>query len=116
MMRLQHWENGSYFAAFSLHIPDMRSFLHVREIAKICPSTPIVSIKPMFRCRTPNSLLKFAYEGLITGRFLGSIGAQLIELLEHATGISSVPESFLSNFNKLIGECPSNTGLVLILH
>jgi len=35
MMRLQQWENGSYFTDFSLHIPDMRSFIHVREIVKI---------------------------------------------------------------------------------
>ncbi len=54
-MRLQRWENGSYFADFSLHIPDMRGFLNVREIVKICPRSPIVSIKPMFRYRTPKS-------------------------------------------------------------
>ncbi len=64
MMRLQRWENGPYFADFSLPIPDMRSFLHVREIVKICPRSPIVSIKPMFRYRTPNSLLKFAYKAV----------------------------------------------------
>ena len=53
MIRLQRCENGSYFAAFSLHIPDMRSFAHVREIVKICPRSPIVSIKPLFSFRTP---------------------------------------------------------------
>ncbi len=53
MIRLQRWENGSYFTAFSLHIPDMRSFPDVREIVKICPRFPIVSIKPVFRYRTP---------------------------------------------------------------
>ena len=42
MMRLQRWENGSYFTAFSLRIPDMRSFLNVREIVKICFRSPSV--------------------------------------------------------------------------
>ena len=36
MIRLQRWESGPNFAAFSLHIPDMRSFFQVREIVKIC--------------------------------------------------------------------------------
>ena len=53
MMRLQRWENGSYFIALSLHIPDMRSFPDMREIVKICPRSLIVSIKPVFRYRTP---------------------------------------------------------------
>ncbi len=39
MMRLQRWENGPYFAAFSLHIPDMRV-----KIAKICARSPTVSL------------------------------------------------------------------------
>ena len=55
MIRLQRRQGGSYFAAFSLHIPDMRSFINVREIVKICPRSPIVSIEPMFRYRTPKS-------------------------------------------------------------
>ncbi len=38
------------FAAFSLHMPDMRV-----EIVKICFRSPIVSIKPVFRYRTPKS-------------------------------------------------------------
>jgi hypothetical protein len=29
-------QRGPYFAAFSLQIPDMRSFFQVREIVKIC--------------------------------------------------------------------------------
>jgi hypothetical protein len=37
MIRLQQWESGPYFAAFSLHIPDMRRFVQMREIVKICP-------------------------------------------------------------------------------
>jgi hypothetical protein len=37
MTRLQRWENGPFFADFSLHITDMRSFFQVREIVKICP-------------------------------------------------------------------------------
>jgi hypothetical protein len=48
MIRLQRWESGPYFAAFSLHIPDMRSFLYLREIVKICTRSPAVSIKPGF--------------------------------------------------------------------
>ena len=44
MMRLQRWANGPYFAAFSLHIPDMHSFLNVREIVNICPRSPFVSL------------------------------------------------------------------------
>ncbi len=44
MIRLQRWESDSYFTAFSLHIPDMRSFFNVREIAKICPRSPTVSL------------------------------------------------------------------------
>ena len=50
MIRLQRREGGPYFAAFSLHIPDMRV-----EIVKICPRSPIVSIEPVFRFRTPKS-------------------------------------------------------------
>ncbi len=55
MIRLQQWESAPYFAAFSLHIPDMRCFLHMREIVNICPRSPIVSIKPVFRYPTPKS-------------------------------------------------------------
>jgi len=44
MMRLQRWENGPYFADFSLHIPDTRSFFRMPEIVKICPRSPIVSL------------------------------------------------------------------------
>ena len=55
MIRLQRWESGPYFAAFSLHIPDMHSFLDMREIVNICTRSPVVSIKPVFRCRTRNS-------------------------------------------------------------
>jgi len=36
MIRLQRWESGPYFTDFSLHIPDMRSFIHMREIVNIC--------------------------------------------------------------------------------
>jgi hypothetical protein len=39
MIRLQRWESGPYFAAFSLHIPDMRV-----EIVKICSPSPTVSL------------------------------------------------------------------------
>ena len=49
MIRLQRRESGPYFADFSLHIHDMRV-----EIVKICPRSPIVSIKPVFRYRTPD--------------------------------------------------------------
>jgi len=44
MIRLQQWESGPYFADFSLHIPDMRSFINMREIVKICPRSPTVSL------------------------------------------------------------------------
>ena len=44
MIRLQRWEIGPYFTAFSLHIPDMRSFFDVREIVKICTRSPTVSL------------------------------------------------------------------------
>ncbi len=54
-MRLQRWENGPYFADFSLPIPDVRSFSYVCEIVKICPPPPIVSINLVFRGRTPKS-------------------------------------------------------------
>jgi rubredoxin len=37
--RLQRWESGPYFAAFSLHIPDM-----CVEIVKICARSPNVSL------------------------------------------------------------------------
>jgi hypothetical protein len=55
MIRLQRWESGPYFAASSLRIPDMRSFFNMREIVKICPRSPTVSIEPVFRYRTPKS-------------------------------------------------------------
>ena len=55
MFRLQRWEGRPYFAAFFLHIPDMRSFVHVHEIVKICPRSPTVLIEPVFRYRTPKS-------------------------------------------------------------
>ncbi len=44
MMRQQRWENGSYFTDFSLNIADMRSFLDMREIVKICTRSPTVSL------------------------------------------------------------------------
>ena len=44
MTRLQRWENDSYFTPFSLHIPDMCSFLNVCEIVKICPRPLAVSL------------------------------------------------------------------------
>ncbi len=53
MIRLQRWESGPYFTAFSLHIPDMRNFFNMREIVKICPRSPTISIKPVIRYRTP---------------------------------------------------------------
>jgi len=49
-MRLQWWENGPYFADFSLHIPDMRV-----EIVKTCPRPAKVQLEPMLRFRTPES-------------------------------------------------------------
>ena len=55
MIRLQQWESGPYFTAFSLHIPDMRSFIDMREIVKICPRSHWVLIEPVFRFRTPKS-------------------------------------------------------------
>jgi len=55
MIRLQRWESGPYFTAFSLHIPDMRSFTNMREIVKICPRSRWVQIEPVFRYRTPES-------------------------------------------------------------
>jgi len=39
MIRLQRWESGPNFAAFSLRIPDKRV-----EIVKICPRSPAVSL------------------------------------------------------------------------
>jgi hypothetical protein len=39
MIRLQRWESGPYFTAFSLHIPDMRV-----KIVKICARSPTVSL------------------------------------------------------------------------
>jgi hypothetical protein len=39
MIRLQRRQSGPYFAAFSLHIPDMRV-----EIVKICPRSAAVSL------------------------------------------------------------------------
>ena len=53
MTRLQRRENGPYFAAFSLRIPDMRNFFDVHEIVKIWPRALRVLIEPMFRFRTP---------------------------------------------------------------
>ncbi len=48
MMRLQRWHNGPCCADFSLNIPNMRSFLPIREIVKNGPCFPIVRIKPVF--------------------------------------------------------------------
>jgi len=42
MIRLQRWESGPYFAAFSLRIPDICRFLNMHEIVKICPRSPRV--------------------------------------------------------------------------
>ena len=55
IIRLQRWESGPYFAAFSLRIPDMRSFFNVREIVKIGPRSRRVQLEPVFRYRTPKS-------------------------------------------------------------
>jgi hypothetical protein len=46
---------GPYFAAVSLHIPDMPSFIGMREIVKIRTRSPTVYIEPVFRYRTPKS-------------------------------------------------------------
>ncbi len=80
MIRLQRWENGPYFAAFSLHIPDMRSFIYVREIVKICPRSPIVSIKPVFRFRTPKS--DRLLERDIRNQWGGPVERQNVEVTE----------------------------------
>jgi hypothetical protein len=37
MIRLKQGDSDPYFAAFSLHISDMRRFVQMREIVKICP-------------------------------------------------------------------------------
>ena len=60
---MHRWESGPYTAAFSLNMPDM-----LVNIAKICARSPIVSIKPVFRCRTPKSdrlLDRFEYEASV---------------------------------------------------
>jgi hypothetical protein len=44
MMRLHRCQNGSYFTALSLRIPDERSFPNVCEIVNICPRSPTVSL------------------------------------------------------------------------
>ena len=49
-MRLLRCENGLCFTALSLNIPEMRV-----EFDKVCPRSPIVSIKPLFRYRTAKS-------------------------------------------------------------
>ena len=48
-------QRGLYFAVFSLHIPDMRNFINMREIAKICARSRTVYIEPVFRYRPPKS-------------------------------------------------------------
>ncbi len=35
---------GAYFAAISLQFTDVRNFPYMREIVKICPRSPIVSL------------------------------------------------------------------------
>ena len=55
MIRLQRRESGPYFTDFSLHIPDMRSFIYMREIVKICTRSRPFFIEPVFRYRTPKS-------------------------------------------------------------
>jgi hypothetical protein len=55
MIRLQQRESGPYFADFSLHIPDMRCFINMREIVKFCIRSRRVLIEPVFRYRTPKS-------------------------------------------------------------
>jgi hypothetical protein len=42
MIPLQRWESGPYFTDFSLRIPDMRSFIEIGEIVKICTRSPLV--------------------------------------------------------------------------
>ena len=54
MIRLQRRESGPYFAVFSIRIRERRSFIYVRQSVKICTRSPIASIKPVFRYRTPD--------------------------------------------------------------
>ncbi len=79
MIRLQRWESGPYLGAFSLHIPDMRV-----EIARICARSPIVSIKPMFRYRTPS---------VVSRKYLYSISGDCYDLThaEHTLGDQVAP-------------------------
>lgn len=53
MIRLQRLESGPYFTVFSLNIPDMRSFISMREIVNICLRSRRVEIEPVLRYRTP---------------------------------------------------------------
>jgi hypothetical protein len=46
-------QNSPYFTAYSLNIPDMRGFIGMREIVKICPHSRRIQLEPVFRYRTP---------------------------------------------------------------
>jgi len=46
-------QNSPYFTAFSLNISDMRGFIGMRKIVKICPQSRRIQLEPVFRYRTP---------------------------------------------------------------
>jgi hypothetical protein len=102
MIRLQRRENGQYFADSSLHIPDMRRFVQMREIVKICTRSPTVLIEPVFRYRTPKSdrllVLPYALARLAT------VAASAVR--------SAAFNVLASNMVIVIGPTPPGTGVM----
>jgi len=82
MIRLQRWEGGPYFTAFSLHIPDMRV-----EIVKICAHSPIVSLSNTQVRQAPSA--RSNGNNLPSGRHAYSVASVLpIQMrLSGATGL-----------------------------
>ena len=73
MIRLQWWESGPYFTAFSLHIPGMRNFFNVHEIVKFCPRSRWIQIELVFHYRPPKSdRLLAEWSGVSVGELLRS--------------------------------------------
>ena len=55
MTRLQPREPGSYFTEFSLPVPDIRRFGHVRKTVTIHPRSTNVYVEPELQYCTPKS-------------------------------------------------------------
>jgi hypothetical protein len=97
MMRLQRWENGPYFADFSLHIPDMRSFVHMRELVTIGPRFPMYLSNRCFAsddgCVVHPSWATFAMAMSVSLVLANSFGGRLVKFRTDVAEFASTKQT-----------------------